>query len=260
MKVYCGENAALIQNNIFTIIFLRISDENVISILNHSIYGVIGVVYGFGKGFNASCEYCFADYENCKKYYSNSDYSNLLNLHQNDKFTTKNGQLTYTTYNNRQYRLYIAENMEETEFNESEPNDNLSIAEKMKIWNCGQHLYNDFSENNFEVECEANTEKYSAVFNINSMNNFVYCRFSLHGYTNKGYAMLSTICIRQNECRMIEDNRKSLDIFTPNDSYFSENSCAFPSDGSWYWSVKSICQDTIYLNGCGGSVYEIHRH
>ena len=40
---------------------------------------------------------------------------------------------------------------------------------------------------------------------------------------------------------------------------FVADGCAFPSDGGWYWSVKEVTDDVIYLNGCGDVTYEIHR-
>ncbi len=38
-----------------------------------------------------------------------------------------------------------------------------------------------------------------------------------------------------------------------------ENSCAFPADGGWYWSLKEVTDGVIYLNGCGGDTYGIYR-
>lgn len=81
----------------------------------------------------------------------------------------------------------------------------------------------------------------------------------MHGYCDKGYAMLSTICIRYDECRMIPDNTEAMKGYVPDEKYFVENSCAFPPDNSWYWSVRNVDDCTVYLNGCGGEIYEIHR-
>jgi plasmid stability protein len=92
--------------------------------------------------------------------------------------------------------------------------------------------------------------------------------------------MLSSVCIRhldekvfanlkteraghetrmiKNEARMMENNLLSINEYTPVEDWFVENSCAFTPDGSWYWSIKEVTDDIIYLNGCGGTD-EIHR-
>ena len=58
---------------------------------------------------------------------------------------------------------------------------------------------------------------------------------------------------------MIEDNLQTLEEYKPVEDCFIADGCAFPSDGGWYWSVKEVTDDVIYLNGCGGVIYEIHR-
>ena len=42
--------------------------------------------------------------------------------------------------------------------------------------------------------------------------------------------------------------------------FFVEDGCSFPDDGGWYWSVKEVTNDVIYLNGCGGATYEIQKN
>lgn len=57
--------------------------------------------------------------------------------------------------------------------------------------------------------------------------------------------MLSTTCLRLNECRMIEENMKLIDKFKANEEFFISNGCAFPNDGGWYWYVKEVTDDYI---------------
>jgi hypothetical protein len=58
---------------------------------------------------------------------------------------------------------------------------------------------------------------------------------------------------------MIENNLDSMNDYVPNEDCFVPDGCAFPTDGGWYWSIKSVTDDAIYLNGCGGETYEIHK-
>ena len=256
-KVYCGKDAAVVEYYFLSIIFLRIQDDNIISILKHSHFGLVGLVSGQGKNHEARADYCFIDPETGRRYCTRPEYCDELEKHKKDTVSTNDGkELIYTTYNGTAYRLQIAEESETDEISQAdEEMQEISLSDKMRIWNCGM----EFGSSDCFVRANMNTERYSAVFEVNSANNSIYCRFGMHGYCDKGYAMRSTICIRRDECRMIPDNTEALKGYAPDEKYFVENSCAFPPDGSWYWSVRNVDDSTVYLNGCGGDIYEIRR-
>lgn len=256
-KVYCGKDAAIVGNDILSFIFLRVMDDNIISILKHSHFGIVSIVSGHGNKFDAYADYCFVAPDTGAKHFNISEMSDALDNHMKDTVTTDDSNgLIYTTFCGKEYRLHIAEELSE----EILPTySGMSIADKMRIWNCGKEFEYSELDNGFSVSAEMNTEKYSATFNIDLSNNFIYCRFGMNGYCNKGWAMLSTICIRQNECRMIPDNTEALKGYIPDEECFVANGCSFPSDGGWYWSVRDVDDNTVYLNGCGGDNYEIHR-
>ncbi len=102
-------------------------------------------------------------------------------------------------------------------------------------------------------------EMYSVIFSIDIPRQFIYCRVGQNAYCEKGWAMKSTTCIRKNECRMIANNLDTLKDYIPDENCFVAGSCAFPADGGWYWSLKSIDSNVICLNGCSGEVYEIRK-
>jgi len=125
----------------------------------------------------------------------------------------------------------------------------------MALWGVGKCF--EYSNGNYNVRIE--TQKYSIYFCLSITDEWIYCRVGQNGYCEKGRAMLSPICIRQNEMRMIENNLLSMNEYKPLEECFIENGCAFPADGGWYWSINKITDDVIYLNGCSGEIYEIHR-
>ena len=256
-KVYCGKDAAIVEYYFLSIVFLRIRDDNIISILKHDNFGIVGIVSGHGRNFDAHTDYCFVDLETNLRYCNRPESCDDLENHKKDTvYTNENNELIYTTFDGTVYRLQIAEESEADEISLTDQElHGMSLADKMRAWNCGM-AFDCFAQ---YVSANMNTENYSAVFNINPSAKFIYCRFGMHGYCDKGYAMLSTICIRLNECRMIPDHTEALKGYIPDESYFAENSCAFPPDGSWYWSVRNVEDDAVYLNGCGGDIYEIHR-
>jgi hypothetical protein len=58
---------------------------------------------------------------------------------------------------------------------------------------------------------------------------------------------------------MIDDNLSSIQDYKPNGEWFVNDGCSFPEDGGWYWAIKKVTDDVIYLQGCGGDIYQIHR-
>lgn len=258
-NVYCGADAAIITNDSFSFIFLRYRDDCIVSILDHATYGKIGIVCGYGIRFDAHSEYCIRDPRSGETFYSKLEYLDELEAHKKDILSLNCREATYTDWNGRVFSLCLAETMIDHAVISDEECDKLSTAEKMRIWNCGKRLVLDSFDDECCFEGEIITDKYAALFLIHTSDKSVYCRLGVHGYCEKGYAMRSTICIRHNECRMAKDHLCALEEFRPDEKYFTEGSCAFPPDGSWYWSVKDSDNHVVYLNGCGGDTYIIKR-
>ncbi|WP_310604292.1 hypothetical protein [Anaerosporobacter sp.] len=135
----------------------------------------------------------------------------------------------------------------------------MRIADKLELWNLGVRCFFDKLPQPNSVWASIETHRYSICFNLNADGSGVYCRVGKNGYTDKGRAMLSTICLRKDEVRMIENNMDNLEEYKPILEAFVIDSCAFPQDGGWYWSVKEVSDDSIVLHGCGGDIYEIQR-
>jgi len=126
----------------------------------------------------------------------------------------------------------------------------------MQTWNIIQQM--ESTENSVSVN--VHTEKYAICYHLYfDKNPIIYCRFGQHGYSNKGWAMLSTICLRANEVRMVDNNLVSLNVYIPNEDYFLNNSCTFPADGGWYWSIIDVTDDLLSFQGCNGELYKIYR-
>lgn len=253
--IYFGTDAAAAVVDEFSIVFFRDGDK-ITSILNHTEYGVVGMVVG-KSGADAHSSYCLYDVEDDKKYY-NADHAAEEYEKQKDLTmqTDENNILICTTQNGREYRLQLAESIDMSIFDGQDTDDTaLSIAEKMAKWNVGSYFW-AYSNG---VQAGIDTGRYSILFLVNMDNGTIYCRVGQNGYCDKGWAMLSTVCLRGNECRMIADNTDAAKPYIPNENCFVTDGCAFPMDGGWYWSVREVSEDTIYLNGCGGATYEIHK-
>lgn len=171
-------------------------------------------------------------------------YSNIkagienLEKHFNDTFfIKKDGDIVYIMYDGKLFNLKLAEKIDMANFDVKNPVDNsLSIAERMALW--GVNKFFEYRDGYFNVGID--TEKYSIYYNFSVNEEYVYCRVGQNGYCEKGRAMFSPTCIRQNECRMIENNLKTLEEYKPVEDCFVADGCAFPHDGGWYWSVKEV--------------------
>lgn len=247
--IWCGKDAtvAVIEN--FSIAFLRIKKDVISSILKHRNYGTVGAVYGMGINFDASAVYCAKNPETGTKYCNIKAGAENLEKHAKDTFFIKeNGDMIYTMYNSKSFDLQLAEKIDMESFDVRNPVDNSqSVAEHMALW--GVNRFFEYQDGYFRAGID--TQKYSIYFHLSINDKRVYCRVGQNGYCEKGRAMLSTTCIRENECRMIENNLLTLEIYKPVEDCFTIDGCAFPPDGGWYWSVKEVTDDVIYLNGCG---------
>ena len=254
--IWHGKDASAAITKNFSIFFLRLEPELIAAVLDHSDYGTVGTVYGIGKGWNANSVYRIIDTDS-GNILCNDESDKRLKLHGNDKdeFDGKCGKLIYTAYNGSRFELTSAEKFYPDYFVKDKNDAHLSIAEKMAKWN----ILSCFICEDGAYSVHIDTLKYSAFFGFNEKEKFLYCRIGQNGYCEKGWAMLSTTCIRMNESRMLEDNLLALKDYKPNEDFFVADGCSFPDDGGWYWSVKEITDDVIYLNGCGGDTYEIHK-
>ena len=255
--IWCGKDAALAVIDDFSIAFLRIEADQIASILKHRVYGTVGAVYGLGVGFDATAVYCAQNPETGRKYYNMKDGAENLEKHSSDFFClTETDTMLYTMYDGTTFKLQSAEKINMADFDVKNPiDDALSIAERMALW--GVNKFFEYQDGCLRAGID--TQKYSICYYLSVEEQYVYCRVGQNGYCEKGRAMLSTTCIRQNECRMIVNNLEILNEYKPNEEWFASDQCAFPSDGGWYWSVREVTEDVIYLNGCGGITYEIYR-
>ena len=258
--IWIGENATVAIIDEYRISFLRIQKDLIASVLYHNTYGTVGVVYGFGQNYDAH-SFVTSICPISRSAFQNSDKAkSYIHNHSADKieYNTTTEKLIYTMYDGKAFELVLSEKINMTDFEKvNEIENDLPIAKKMAFWEIGKYFEYANDKGYFNVGID--TCKYSILFSFSISDNWVYCRVGQNGYCDKGRAMLSTVCIRQNETRMIEDNLLSINEYKPIEDCFIVDGCAFPPDGGWYWSVKEVTDDVIFLNGCGGATYEIRR-
>ena len=259
--IWIGENATVAAVDEYRVSFLRVKKDLIVSVLYHNTFGTVGVVYGFGVNFNAYANVSAINPDSKAIFYNSEEAKIYIQKHSGDKaeFDAINEKLTYTMYDGQKFELVLAEKINMSDFEKvNEIDNNLSVAKRMALWGVGKYF--EYEDGYFNVGID--TQKYSILFNFSIVDNTkrrVYCRVGQNGYCEKGWAMLSTVCIQQNETRMIENNLLSINEYKPIEDYFIVDGCPFPPDGGWYWSVKEITDDVIYLNGCGGVTYEIRK-
>lgn len=255
--IWCGKDATVAAVEDFSVAYLRIKKDVIACVLRHRSYGTVGTVYGLGINHDTRAIYCERHPESGELFYNEESGKEYLEKHSEDAFAVdQDGGMTYRMYDGTEFKLVPAEEIHMEDFDRKPSGDPaLPVAERMALWNVSKY----FEYGDGYLNVGINTRKYSILFSFSMGDKFVYCRVGQNGYCRKGWAMLSTTCVRLNECRMITDNLRTLQEYRPMEECFAENSCAFPSDGGWYWSLKEVTEDVIYLNGCGGDTYEIHR-
>lgn len=255
--IWCGKDATVAAVEDFTIAFLRIRRDLVAGILRHRAHGTVGIVYGLGIQHDAQAVYCVKNPESGALSCNEETGAKHLADHAEDSYSvSENGEMVYRMYDGTVFALTLAEEIHMEDFSRPTPVDPaLTLAQRMTLWNVAQYF--EYGDNS--LNAGFNTRRYSIYYSIFAQDTYVYCRVGQNGYCEKGWAMLSSTCIRQDECRMPEDNLQTLQAYRPMEECFVADGCSFPSDGGWYWSVKEVTEDTIYLNGCGGATYEIHR-
>lgn len=255
--IWHGKDATVAVLERFAIAFLRVREDKIISIFHHVEYGTLGVVYGFRADLKQSTVCSAREPKEKEVYYSHEEGKEYIALHSQDKYEiNKQNELIYTMYDGTVFELVLAEGIDMEMFERTYPeSDKLPLAKRMALWNINKFAYCEKGSFNAGID----TEKYSIVYNFIADGSFIYCRVGLNGYCDKGRAMLATTCIRQNGGGMLENNLRALEDYVPIEDCFVVNSCAFPPDGGWYWSVKEVTHDRILLNGCGGDTYLINR-
>lgn len=255
--IWCGKDATVAAVEDFSIAYLRIREDCLACILRHRRYGTVGAVYGLGINWDARAVYCERHPESGEFFYNEELGKEYLEKHSEDTFTVdQDGGMIYRMYEGTEYRLELAEEICMEDFDKAPSVDpDLPVAERMALWNVMQRF--EYGDGYLDVHID--TQKYSILYSFSRKDKFVYCRVGQNGYCEKGWAMLSTTCVRHNECRMIKDNLQTMQEYKPMEECFVKDGCAFPADGGWYWSLKKATEDVIYLNGCGGATYEIYR-
>ncbi len=255
--IWCGENATVAAIDEYSMAFLRIKEDLIASVVRHEVYGTVGVVYGKGVNFDATAIYCLKNPGTSDLSYNEKQGKDNLKNHENDSFSINdNGIMIYTMYDGTIFELELAEKIHMADFDVENPVDNsLTIAKRMALW--GVNRFFNYGDGYLVVGID--TQKYSIFYNVSIADSMIYCRVGQNGYCEKGRAMLSSTCIRLGECRMLKNNLDTLKEYKPVEDYFVTDGCAFPADGGWYWSVKQVTDDVIYLYGCGGDIYEIRR-
>ncbi|MCL2065033.1 MAG: hypothetical protein FWG98_11800 [Candidatus Cloacimonetes bacterium] len=264
--IWIGENATIAIVDGLQISFLRVREDLIISLLNHKEDGIIGVVYGqgtkdkdgnrFGALSTPFTQTAIKHLETGEPVASSDEAKTYIRNHSADeiRYDTEKSKLIYTMYNGAEFELVLAEKIKAADMNQTHEIDHeLTIAQRLALWNQQMSVAWDDSK----ASATINSDKYSIFFYIEDKH--IYCRVGQNGFSDKGFAMLSTVCIRANEVRMLENNMQSINDFIAEDEWFTEETCAFPPDGAWYWSVKEVTDDLITLHGCQGDVYHFYR-
>ncbi len=260
--IFCGRDSTVAVEDAFCIAFLRLNDGRIISLLKHTKDGVVGIVSGKGVAaqysnttVDDSC-YCIKEIPGGTIRFNDETMSAEMEAHNKDRIAIDDdGNMTYTMYDGTVFLLKLAEKTGGDYFDKKEYAEPLPVSRKMALWNICKY----YNTNAQHIWAGIDTERYSIYFEVDDARKVIYCRVGQNGYCEKGWAMRSTTCIRLRECRMIKDNLDAIKNYVPDERCFVAGSCAFPADGGWYWSLKSVEDDVIYLNGCGGDTYTIRQ-
>ena len=208
--IWHGKNASAAITEDFSMFFLRLEPELIAAVLRHSDYGTVGTVYGMGKDWNANSIYRIINPDS-GKIFCNDENDERLKLHKSDKaeLDSKSGNLIYTAYNGSRFELTLSEKFDQDFFVKDKNSNSLSLPEKMAKWNILSCFYYEDGFYNVHIDAVKN----AAYFGFDEKEKFLYCRIGKNAYCEKGWAMLSTTCIRMNESRMLEYNLLDLEDY-----------------------------------------------
>ncbi len=89
--IYCGRNSTAAVTEEFRIVFLRMEDGRIISLLSHNAYGVMGIVSGMGnvtqywKESRADSLYCIKSIDDGIKHFNDKALADEMEKHIDDK-------------------------------------------------------------------------------------------------------------------------------------------------------------------------------
>ncbi len=255
---YIGKDSALVISPEFTAVFLRLNDNHIITALMKD-----GRITGLVSGHRDGKEHLVYSMLHAAESRIVRPVESLNELNEIEH-ALETCSVTFTadgavcSLGTQQFPLALGARIDLDEIRRPLPFDaGLSIAERMQAWNknCwfivgqdGQSVHANIGDGHFDCHWE-----------INVHQNIIYCHLGVNGYCEKGWAMKPTVQLRAFACGMLPDHREALFPYHPIEECFVADSCAFPDDGGWYWSVKEVSDDMITLNSCGGDTYTINR-
>ena len=134
--------------------------------------------------------------------------------------------------------------------------DKTHVGECLREWNRGvrQEFITIEGQRHF-IGCQINTNRHMLIFELSPRS--VYGRAARLTMMNEGLVFDQNI--RQgNSSFMAEDNRIACGPLLGDRKFFNSEAC-FWNENTVYWSVKSVEEDEIVLQGCQGTEYRWHR-
>lgn len=132
-----------------------------------------------------------------------------------------------------------------------------TVGKCLVEWSIGATYEEDDKNNTFSTQI--NTNKHSYTFSFNKWNEMqiLYCRAARIRTNNNGSVFAQNIRMMKNDNEFSANfplnnmDTSKQEIKIDND-LFNPNSCVFIDGGNEiYWSLKSVSDDLIILNGCG---------
>lgn len=252
---YIGQDAALIVCPPFRAAFLRLNNQQIVTSLMAD-GRIFGAVSGQRRYSDASA--ALID-DGASRFVTRAAMLDELNACEKafaDCTADVCSDCVTLHYNGNCFKLTLADAIDPDIFNTLQPaNPALTLAQKMQRWNVNCYLFCESGK----VRANVSNGRYDCHWEADASSGAIYCRLGQNGYCERGWAMLSSVVLRPQECWMMADHREALRPYQPQEECFVEDGCAFPDDGGWYWSVKQVTDDCITLNGCGGDTYCIYR-
>lgn len=140
-----------------------------------------------------------------------------------------------------------------------------TVGKCLVEWSLGATYEEDDINQTFSAEI--NTNKHSYTFTLNKWKDMqlLYCRGARIRTNNNGSVFAQNIRMMKNDNEFtanfpLNNFEISNQEIIINNDLFSPTSCVFIDGGNEiYWSLKSLSDDLIILNGCGGEEYKYTR-
>lgn len=134
-----------------------------------------------------------------------------------------------------------------------------TIKDCLRDWMLTTTAIEDDRGNN--VGLEINTKEHMYIFAISGLDD-IYCRAARYATSDKGVVFDQNIRVRVDKNTWsvfsVKDNTIAAKKRNVDEKLFSPKMCVF-ADSGIYWSVKSVSDSLIELNGCGGEIYRWER-